>query len=200
MTKKTIGKGKELGGLYVFDSLPSTIVACTSINQALKTHCQLGHPSLSNFKILCPQYTSIKSLECDSCQFAKHHRQSSSPRINKRAASAFDLVHSDIWGPSSVTSKLGFKYFVMFVDDYSRLTWMFLMKNRSELYSMFRNFCVEIKTQFGTTIKTLRSDNAKEYTSSLFHTFMNDNGIMHETSCVDTASQNGIAERKIDIF
>ncbi|GKA40567.1 polyprotein [Tanacetum coccineum] len=51
---------------------------------------------------------------------------------NKRAASPFELVHSDVWGPCPITSKSGFKYFITFVDDYSRVTWLYLMKNRSE--------------------------------------------------------------------
>ena len=59
----------------------------------------------------------------------------------------------------------GFCYFVTFVDDYSQTTWLYLMKNRSELFSHFLAFYVEIKTQFHTSIQNLRSDNAKEYLS-----------------------------------
>ncbi|GJY95774.1 retrovirus-related pol polyprotein from transposon TNT 1-94 [Tanacetum coccineum] len=51
---------------------------------------------------------------------------------NKRAASPFELVRSDVWGPCPVTSKSGFKYFATFVDDYFRVTWLYLMKNQSE--------------------------------------------------------------------
>ena len=64
----------------------------------------------------------MSSLDCESCQFAKHHRLSSSPRVNKRVNAPFKLVHSDVWGPCPITSKPGFKYFVTFVDDYSRMT------------------------------------------------------------------------------
>ena len=144
----------------------------------------------------CPQFNSISTLDCESCHFAKHHRVSLSPRINKRASSAFDLVHSDIWGPSSTVSKKGYKYFVTFVDDHTRVTWLYLMKNRSELFSIFSMFCAEIRNQFNVSIKTLRSDNAKEYMSSQFSTYMAKYGMLHETSCVDTAAQNGVAERK----
>ena len=73
----------------------------------------------------------------------------------------------------------GFHYFVMFVNDYSQTTWLYLMKNRSELFSHFRAFYAEIKTQFHTSVQNLRSDNAKEYMSEQFQSFMLQNDILH---------------------
>ena len=70
------------------------------------------------------------------------------------------------------------------------------MKNSSELFSHFRAFHAEIHTQFHVFVQSLRSDNAKEYVSETFQSFMLQNGILHQTSCVDTPSQNGLAERK----
>ena len=119
-----------------------------------------------------------------------------SPRINNRASTPFELVHPDVWGPCPVVSLTGFQYFVMFVDDYSRTTWLYLMKNCSELFSHFRAFYVEIHIQFHVYVQNLRSDNAKEYLSELFQSFMFQNNILHQTSCVETPSQNGVAERK----
>ena len=60
------------------------------------------------------------------------------------------------------------------------------MKNRSELFSHFRAFYVEIHTQFHVFVQSLRSDNAKEYVLKKFQFFMLQNGILHQTSCVDT--------------
>ncbi|KAJ9548762.1 hypothetical protein OSB04_021305 [Centaurea solstitialis] len=152
---------------------------------------------LSNLKKLCPEFSSLSSLQCESCQFSKHQRIHLSPRVcNKRASSPFELVHYDVWGPCPVTSKLGFKYFVTFVDDYSRTTWLYFMKNRSEVFTHFCSLNAEIKTQFKVSIQTLRSDNAKEYLSQTFQSYMLQNGILHEFSCVDTPAQNGVAERK----
>ena len=70
------------------------------------------------------------------------------------------------------------------------------MKNRSELFSHFHVFCAEIHTQFHVYVQNLRSDNAKEYVSKQFQSFMLQHGILHQTSCVDTLAQNGDAERK----
>ena len=138
----------------------------------------------------------MSSLDCESCQFAKHHRLPSSPRVNKRASAPFELVNSNVWGPCPVESPTVFRYFVTFVDDYSRTTWLYLMKNRSELFSHFRVFYDETYIQFHVYVQSLRSDNAKEYVSEQFQSFMLQNGILHQTSSVDTPSQNGVAERK----
>ena len=64
-------------------------------------------------------------------------------------------------------SPIGFKYFLTFVDDFSQVTWLYLMKSRYELFSHFSAFCAEIQTHFHVSIQTLRSDNAKEYFSEL---------------------------------
>ena len=73
----------------------------------------------------------------------------------------------------------------------------FLMKSRSEFFSShFSVFCAEIQTQFHVSVQTFRSDNTKEYLSKPFQSFMLQHGILHQTSCVDTPSQNGIAKRK----
>ena len=93
-------------------------------------------------------------------------------------------------------SPIGFKYFVTFVDDFSCVTWLYLMKSRSELFSHFTAFCAEIKTQFHVPIQILRSDNAKEYLLEPFQSFMLQHEILHQTYCVDTPSQNGVIERK----
>ena len=101
-----------------------------------------------------------------------------------------------MWGPCPVVSQTGFRYFITFVDDYSRTTWLYLMKNRTELFSHFYVFCAEIHTQFHVSVQNLRSNNAKEYVSEQFQSFMLQNGILHHISCVDTPAQNGVAERK----
>ncbi|KAL6313651.1 hypothetical protein AAG906_010069 [Vitis piasezkii] len=145
MTKQIIGKGHVSDGLYILDAWVPRSVACSSIASSVKAHCRLGHPSLPVLKKLCPQFHSLPSFNCESCHFAKHHRSSLSPRVNKRVESIFELVHSDVWGPCPVTSKTGFRYFVTFVDDFSRTTWIYFMKNRSEVFFHFMHFVLRLK-------------------------------------------------------
>jgi len=140
--------------------------------------------------------SKLTNLNRKSCQLGKHTRSHFPNRVNKRVSSPFALVHSDVWGPSHTTSTLDSKYFATFIDDFSHCTWLFLMKNRSELFSIFEQFYREIKTQFSVFIRTLRSDNAHEYFPHQFQNFMSSNGILHQTSCPHTPQQNGVAERK----
>ena len=64
----------------------------------------------------------------------------------------FTLVHSNIWGPSPVKSLDGFSYFVIFIDDFSRVTWVYLMRHRDDLFNLFRSFHQMIQTQYDYTI------------------------------------------------
>ena len=80
---------------------------------------------------------------------------------------SFDLIHFDIWGPNPTTTVGGSKYFVIFVDDFSRYTWIYLMHNRSELAQIYCTFAQMISTQFSKAIKIFRTDNAMEYRLSI---------------------------------
>ena len=70
------------------------------------------------------------------------------------------------------------------------------MKNRAELYSIFQKFYAEILTQFNIYIRVLCSDNAREYFSAPFISFMSQPGILHQFSCAHTPQQNGVAKHK----
>ncbi|KAK2974028.1 hypothetical protein RJ640_011393, partial [Escallonia rubra] len=88
MTKQTIGKGHVSDGLYILDAWVPRSVACSGVVSPFEAHCRLGHPSLPVLKKLCPQFHDISSVDCESCHFAKHHRSSLSPRVNKRVEPA----------------------------------------------------------------------------------------------------------------
>nr|KYP72342.1 Retrovirus-related Pol polyprotein from transposon TNT 1-94 [Cajanus cajan] len=190
---RMIGTGCESHGLYhLRPSAPAGLV----VDSPSLIHAQLGHPSLAKLQHLVPRLSKLSHLSCESCQLGKHSRSSFSQSVPNRALSPFALVHSNIWGPSRVKSTLEFQYFVTFIDDYSRCTWLFLMKNRSELFFIFQSFYNEIHNQFGVSIRTFHSDNAREYLSHSFQAFMTSHGILHQTSCAYTPQQNGVAERK----
>jgi len=189
-----IGTGCESHGLYC---LRTSAHVGMVIDSPSLLHAQLGHLSLAKMQQLVPSLSKLSSLSCESCLLGKYSHNSFPSSVSQRASSPFALVHSNIWGPSRVKSNLGFQYFVTFIDDYSRCTWLFLMKNHSELFSIFQSFFFnEIENQFGVSIQILRSDNAREYLSQSFTTFMKSHDILHQTSCAYTTQQNGVAERK----
>ena len=106
------------------------------------------------------------------------------------------MIHSDVWGPSKVQNISGTRWFVSFVDDHTRLTWIFLMKEKSEVGTLFQHFNSMIQTQFQTKIQVLKTDNAKEYFNTILGKYLLNHGIIHISSCVDTPQQNGVVERK----
>ena len=159
----------------------------------LLIHSHLSHPNISKFWIMVPHFSNLSSIECESCYLRKLTRVPFSKRLDQWTKSPFKLVHTDVWGPSRTESTLGFWYFVTFIDDYSCCTWLFLMKTRAELFSIFQNFNAEVQTQFNTSICILRSDNAKEYLYRPFSSFLSSRGILHQSSYAYTLQQNGVA-------
>ena len=95
------------------------------------------------------------------------------------STSLLELVHSDVWGPSPLTSLLGFNYYIIFVDDYSRFTWLFLLKHKTEVLSVFKHFKSMVETQFNSKLKILRTDTGSEYINNDFKSFCSTSGILH---------------------
>lgn len=133
-------------------------------------------------------------LVCDACEYGKHTRTSYVSR-GLRSTSPFVLIHSDVW-TSPVVSVSGMKYFVTFIDCYSRMTWIYPMKHKSEVLRCFQDFYAYVRNQFNTCVQFIRIDNGTEYVNKEFNDFLSAEGILHQTSCPDTSPQNEVAERK----
>ena len=153
-TGRTIGIGREFQGLFHL-SLPSSSTSCTSTDTHLLIHSRLGHPNIFKFRVMVPRISSLSPIECESCQLGKHTRVPFPKRLDQWTKFPFKLVYTDVWSPSRTESTLGFRYFVTFIDDYSHCTWLFLMKTRAKLSSIFQKFHVEVRTQFNTSIRIL---------------------------------------------
>ena len=135
-TRRMIGIECESQGLFHFSS-PSSSSVCASMDTPFLIQNRLGHQNISKFRKMVPHFSSLSSIECESCQFGKHTRVSFLGRLDQWTKSHFELVHTDVWGPSWTESTSGFLYFVIFINDYSRYTWIFLMKAQAELFSIF---------------------------------------------------------------
>ncbi|CAH9101387.1 unnamed protein product [Cuscuta europaea] len=206
LTHKMIGYADLHKGLYNFNSA-SSITHTPTVHSANSQHSQrdvsattfwhfrLGHFPINKLSFLsdCNISNNEKhSFPCDICHFAKQKRLLFHISTS-HASTAFDLIHMDVWGPYKVTSYTSFRYFLTIVDDYTRCTWVFLLKTKSEVKFHMINFYKFIEIQFQKKIKIIRTDNGTEF---LFPEFYHSNGILHQLSCVETPQQNGRVERK----
>ena len=180
MSGKVIAKGPKVGRLFPLHfSIPSCLsFACSNVlNKSEVWHKRLGHPNsvvlsrLLNFGLLGnkDKFSSFNALfDCSTCKLGKS-KTLPFPSHGSRATKCFDIIHSDVWGPSPILSHAHSKYFVTFIDDYSRFTWVYFLRSKSEVLSVFKTFLAYVETQFSTGIKVLRSDSGGEYMSRDFH-------------------------------
>lgn len=129
---------------------------------------------------------------CDSCQRTKIH-QLPFYNSNHVTHTPLELIHSDVWG-LAITSVGGFKYYVSFLDDFSRFTWIYLLKRKSDVEQAFYTFQKHVERMLDTKIKTVQSDWGGE--DHRLNGYFAQEGITHRVSCPHTSQQNGIAERK----
>ncbi|KAJ0625451.1 putative RNA-directed DNA polymerase [Helianthus annuus] len=199
-TGTIIGRGTERQGLYYVDEVAQqgTVMLAhgTTNREAWLWHRRLGHPSSGYLHLLFPKLFSPRDkINCETCFLAKSHRQPFKPN-NTRVNVPFSLIHSDVWGPSPITGGQGFRYFLLFIDDCTRMTWVYFLKHKSEVFEKFTIFHTMIHTQFQKEIQILRSDNGGEFVNASIKQFCQTKGIIHQTTCPHTPEQNGVAERK----
>ncbi|KAL0332939.1 UNVERIFIED_CONTAM: Disease resistance protein RPP8 [Sesamum calycinum] len=113
-----------------------------------------------------------------------------------RAKAVLELIHTDVCGPMRTPSHEQNRYFILFIDDYSRMTWVYFMREKSEVFKVFKKFKNLVEKQSGRSIKVLRSDRGKEYNNSEFDKFCEEEGIEHQTTVSYNPQQNGVSERK----
>ena len=114
------------------------------------------------------------------------HTRVSFPISNKRSSHPFHLIHSDIWGPSTIPNVSGAHWFVSLIDDCTRVTWIFLLKQKSYVSIVIPNFHSMVQNQFGVQGKRFRTDNARDYFNQILSPYFQSQGILHDSSCVNT--------------
>lgn len=175
--------------------------ACTALssndNVVSLWHQRLGHCPLSVIKYI----TSIKSScstslpNCDTCHLAKQSRLPF-PVSQSRASHVLELLHTDLWGPYNTPTLTNAHYILTIVDDYTRVTWTFLLTYKSQVALTLINFITQAQKQYHQCVKKIRSDNGTEFVNHTCQNFFFSLGIIHQTSCVYTPQQNGIVECK----
>ncbi|PKU67006.1 Retrovirus-related Pol polyprotein from transposon TNT 1-94 [Dendrobium catenatum] len=201
-TQETLLQGPCKNGLYPIKTIsdePSHEALAGTSHDANIWHQRLGHPHERSMKTIANRtaHFSINkfSVSCSSCKESKSHKLVFEKSLNNTNA-ILDLVHSDVWGPAPVTSNQGFRYYVLFVDDFSRFSWIFPMQTKYEVFTIFTVFRAQIEKYTSKSIKMIRTDGGTEYVNHNFKHYLQTNGIAHQISCLYTPEQNGVSERK----
>lgn len=118
-----IGLGHERNGLSYLDA-GNSIPTLSATVSPFQWHFRLEHPSLQKLRQVVPDLSPSSMLQCEASQLGKHYRSSFPSCPGSRQSNPFNVVHSDIWGPARIKSISGFQYFVIFVNDFSRMTWL----------------------------------------------------------------------------
>jgi transposase InsO family protein len=211
-TGDVIGTGrrrKSSPRLYILDTFrlpssptttPHVLAASGPTTSFAQWHHRLGHLCGSHLSTLiksgCLGSTHVESsFHCKGCHLGK---QIQLPYFtsNSHSAKPFDLIHYDVWGLAPFVSKGGHRYYVIFIDDHSRYTWIYFMKRHSELPSIYKSFTRMVHTQFSATIKKFRSDSGGEFLSDNFRQILTIESTLAQLSCPGAHVQNGVAERK----
>jgi transposase InsO family protein len=107
-----------------------------------------------------------------------------------------EIVHTDLVGPTTTKGLKGERYFMLLVDDYTRMTVVYFLKNKSEAFENFKIYKKMVENEMDSRIKCLRSDNGGEFTSKEFMDYYSNNGIKRQFFIAGTPQQNGVVERK----
>jgi transposase InsO family protein len=147
----------------------------------------LGNKNLTSFNNDIVDYASCKLGKSKMLHFSLHKTRTTKP---------FEVVHTDVWGIAPVISHEHYKYFVIFIDDFTRFTWVYFFRSKSEVFSVFKALLSLVETQFSAKIIIFQSDSGGEYMSNEFQFFLQSHGIISQCSCPFTTQQNSMDERK----
>ena len=204
-------------GLYKLQS--DTLLHCSEISSDSMTfalscsndspsitelwHRRLGHYHSQGLRRMI-QSSAVKGLprlavtnsSCSTCLEGKQTRCSIPKQRATYSTKPLELVHTDIAGPFRIPSIGGSSYFLTFTDDFSRKTWIYFLRSKSDCIHKFKSFHPMVEKISGHRIVTLWSDNVGEYTSLAFQAYCSLHGIQRQYSQPYTPQHNGLAERK----
>ena len=202
ITKKGlfVGKGYACDGMFklnVESNKPSasSVYMLSSINfwHARLCHINSRYVGIMSSLGLIPRLT--RNFEkCETCSQAKITKRPH--KSVERNTELLELIHSDLCEFEGILTRGGNRYFITFIDDFSKYAHVYLLKNKSDAFEKFQEFLKEVENQFGRKIKRFRSDRGREYESIGFNSYVQSLGIIHETTPPYSPASNGVAERK----
>ncbi|GJR81771.1 putative ribonuclease H-like domain-containing protein [Tanacetum coccineum] len=186
-----------LGGL-------ACLIAKATTDESNKWHRRLGHVNFKNLNRLVkgnlvrglPTKLFQNDHTCVACQKGKQHKASCKAKLVSSISHTLQLLHMDLFGPTSVRSINHKTYCLVITDDFSRFSWTFFLRTKDETSAILKDFIRQIENQLNQKVKTIRCDNGTEFKNRDVIEFCGLKGIKREYSNARTPQQNGVAERK----
>jgi transposase InsO family protein len=171
----------------------------------MELHRRMGHiaPTTARKLVVDGLVTGIaldpnsREEHCEVCIYARATRQPvPKVRVSEQAKQFSDEIHTDVWGPSQVSTRRGRRYYITFTDDATRFTTTYLLAAKSDAFAAYRQYEAWARTQgHCSAFKVLRSDRGGEYLSDEFNKHLAAAGTARRLTVHDTPELNGIAER-----
>ncbi|KAJ9552883.1 hypothetical protein OSB04_016928 [Centaurea solstitialis] len=206
--KEVILTGVRHADIYIINMNTSTDNFCFVSRASSDTnwlwHKRLSHLNFKTLNQLCinnlviglPDFRYTKVSLCSACEKGKQTRATFKSKQISSISSPLQLLHMDLFGPVNVQSIAGKKYTPVIVDEYSRYTWVFFFRSKSDAPEEIILFVRKMERLNNLTVRSIRSDHGTEFKNSTLETFFDQKGISQNFSSVRTPQQNGVAERR----
>ncbi|GJT26202.1 retrovirus-related pol polyprotein from transposon TNT 1-94 [Tanacetum coccineum] len=186
-----------LGGL-------ACLIAKATTDESNLWHRRLGHVNFKNLNRLVkgnlvrglPTKLFQNDHTCVACQKGKQHKASCKAKLVSSISHTLQLLHMDLFGPTSIRSINHKTYCLVITDDFSRFSWTFFLRTKDETSAILKDFIRQIENQLNQKVKTIRCDNGTEFKNRDIIELCGLKGIKREYSNAKTPQQNGVAKRK----
>jgi transposase InsO family protein len=190
-TNVVVFKGFHYGNLYLVDfaSHEANLTTCliSKTSKGWLWHRRIAHIGMSQLK-----KDFKKGMVLGVKQVASHHPMKAYVSTTR----PLELMHMDLSGLTTYKSLGGNLYCLVIVDDYSRYTWTFFLKDKGKTFDIFKKFATRAQNEFGLSMVKIRTDNGSEFSNIRVEEYCDGEGIKHEFSSTYTPEQNGVVERK----
>ncbi|KAK8956512.1 hypothetical protein KSP39_PZI000036 [Platanthera zijinensis] len=193
--------------VFTLDMLRLNNSALTCIQQGCRSLAQNWHHRLGHIHWEAIQKMQKQQLVhglpeikfttqfCETCARSKAHVQAF-PKSGQRSSSPLQVIHGDLWGPSTTMSNGNSKYYFLLVDDYSRFMWIYFLQTKDEAFTIFKQFKTYVENMLDMSIKAFRSDRGGEFMSNEFQKYCKEMGIRRDLTAPYSPQQNGVVERR----
>jgi transposase InsO family protein len=206
--KSCVFKGFRYGNIYLVDfnyseaNLKTCLVAKTSLGWL--RHRRLAHVGMNQLSKLSKRdlVVGLKDVKfekdklCSACQASKQVACSHPTKSIMSTSRPLELLHMDLFGPTTYKSIGSNSHCLVIVDDYSRYTWVFFLHDKSIVAELFKKFAKRAQNEFSCNLVKIRSDNGSEFKNTNIEDYCDDLGNKHELSATYSPQQNGVVERK----